>query len=79
MDRAPIIEGKEGKSIEWEGAKIGLPKTVRKISGGDATAQPRGASYRGDKIQPGDVASVGFTPDPVSVPVPALPARDKAK
>lgn len=77
MDRAPVIEGKEGKSVEWEGAKIGVPKNLRRISGSDSPVQSRGASYRGDKIQPGDVSSVGFTPDPVAVTVPDLPPRDK--
>lgn len=79
MDRAPVIDGKEGKSVEWDGAKIGVPKNIRVISGSEQPAQPKLAGWNGAKIERGQESVQGFSPDPAQVVVPDLPKRDGAK
>lgn len=79
MDRAPITEGKEAQSVEWEGAKIALPKPLRQIRPDTGVSGTKTSGWGGERIASGREAEVGFSPDPVAVEVPTLPARDNPK
>lgn len=76
LDRTPVLEGKPGQVVEWEGASFAAPKEIKRISGNSSPAEPKLREWVGQKIERGTETGVGFSPDPVSVDVPVLPARD---
>lgn len=79
MDRAPITEGKEAQTLEWDGAKIALPKPVRKIKPDSGVPPQKLRSWGGDRIETGKESTVGFSNDPPEIVVSELPKRDSTK
>lgn len=79
MDRAPVIEGKEAESLEWQGAKIALPKPLRQVKPDSSVPRGKTSDWGGDRVASGRESEIGFSPDPAAVDVPTLPARDNPK